>query len=139
MKSFSIRPAAVPSAFVCALALASCGETVSTSGFKGESRAVAETVADFQKNATAGDQGKLCKDDLARTVTERLAAAGGCQAVLKEQLGQVDALNLTVESVALSATTAQVRVKSTWSGKNRVSTLSLVKEAGRWKVSGSSQ
>jgi Putative lumazine-binding len=136
--SFS-RWIAVPLALACASALGACGETVSTSSFKGEERHVAETVSDFQKDATASDEQKLCANDLAKTLTKRLAAAGGCQAVVKGQLGQVDALNLTVQSISVNGTTAQAQVKSTWAGKNRVSTLSLVKEGKRWKISGSSK
>lgn len=130
---------ALPLALLCASALGACGETVSTGSFKGESRHVAETVSDFQKDATASDEQKLCANDLAKTLTKRLGAAGGCQAVVKEQLGQVDALNLTVDSIAVNGATAQARVKSTWEGKSRVSTLSLVKEGNRWKISGSSR
>jgi putative lumazine-binding protein len=130
---------AVPLALACASALGACGETVSTSSFKGESRHVAETVSDFQKNATASDEQKLCANDLAKKLTKRLGAVGGCQAVIKEQLGQVDALNLTVESIAVDGATAQARVKSTWAGRNRVSTLSLVKEGPSWKISGASR
>lgn len=129
---------AISGAATCALALAACGETVSTGSFKGESRGVAETVADFQKDATAADEKKLCQNDLAATLTKRLAAAGGCQAALKEQLKQVDALSLTLESVAVNGANAQARVKSTWAGKNRLSTLLLVKEGARWKISGAS-
>jgi hypothetical protein len=122
-----------------ALALAACGETVSTGKFSGESRKAAETVANFQTDAKAGDEKKLCSNDLASTLTTRLRSVGGCQAVLSEQLKQVDALSLEVESVSVAGATAQVRVKSTWSGKNRLGTLSLVKEGARWKISGSSQ
>jgi hypothetical protein len=121
---------------MCALALAACGETVSTGSFKGESRNVAQAIADFQKDATASDEKKLCANDLASTLTKRLSSSGGCQAVLKEQLAQVDAFNLTVESIALTGTRAQARVKSTWSGKSRLATLALVREGSRWKISG---
>lgn len=130
---------AASGALACALALGACGETVSTGKFSGESRRVAETVANFQKDATAGDEKKLCANDLASIVTTRLhSTAGGCQAAVSEQLKQVDALNLEVASISVAGATAQARVKSTWSGKSRVSTLSLVKEGGRWKISGSS-
>jgi hypothetical protein len=121
---------------LCALALAACGQTVSTGSFKGESRRVAETVSDFQKDATASDQQKLCANDFAKTLTKRLSAGGGCQAVLKQQLGQVDAVNLTVQSIAISGDEAEAHVKSTWSGKNLTSTLKLTKEGSRWKISG---
>jgi hypothetical protein len=139
MSSLRKSIVAVPLALACAWTLGACGETVSTSSFKGESRHVAETVSDFQKNATASDEQKLCAKDLAKTLTKRLGAVGGCQAVVKQQLGQVDALNLTVDSITVNGTSAQARVKSTWAGKSRLSTLSLVREGSRWKISGSSR
>jgi hypothetical protein len=120
----------------CVLALGACGETVSPGKFSGESRNVAQTVSDFQKDATAGDQTKLCQNDLAAAVAARLKSGGGCQSALKDQLRQIDALNLTLESVTVTEATAQARVKSIWSGKSRLSTLTLVKEGSRWKISG---
>lgn len=118
------------------MGLAACGETASTGKFKGESHGVAQTVSDFQADATAGDQKKLCERDLAAPLTVRLRGAGGCQAVLKEQLHEVDALNMTIESIAVNGAAATARVKSTYSGKNRVTSLTLVKEGSRWKISG---
>ncbi|HTD58646.1 MAG TPA: hypothetical protein VK672_07090 [Solirubrobacteraceae bacterium] len=124
----------------CALALtvglAACGETASTSNFKGESHSVAQTVSDLQADATASDQKKLCENDLAATLTARLRSGGGCQAVLKNQLHEIDALNMTIESIAVAVAGATARVKSTYSGKSRVTTLTLVKEGPRWKISG---
>jgi hypothetical protein len=124
----------------CSLALATgisaCGETASTSGFKGESHNVAQTVSDLQADATAGDQKKLCENDLAVTLTARLRSAGGCKTVLKDQLHEIDALNMTIESIAVNGAGATASVKSTYSGKSRVRTLILVKEGSRWKISG---
>jgi hypothetical protein len=119
-----------------ALGLTACGETASTSSFKGESHSVAQSVSDFQSDATAGDQKKLCENDLSSALTARLKSSGGCQTVLKNQLHELDALNLTIESIAVNGATASARVKSTWSGKSRTTTLSLVKEGARWKISG---
>jgi Putative lumazine-binding len=121
-----------------ALALGACGEAVSTGSFKGESHSVAQTLSDFQKDATAGAEAKLCQRDLAAKLAGGLRGRGGCQAALKSQLKQVDALNLTVESIAVDGTTARAHVKSTWSGRNRVTTLFLVREGTRWKISGAS-
>jgi hypothetical protein len=125
---------------LCALALTvgltACGETASTSSFKGESHNVAQTVSNFQSDASASNQKKLCEDDLAATLTARLRSAGGCQAVLKEQLHQIDALGLTIESIAVNGTSAVAHVKSTYSGKSRITTLTLVKEGSHWKISG---
>jgi len=119
-----------------ALGLTACGETASTSSFKGESHSVAQSVSDFQSDATAGDQKKLCENDLSSALTARLKSSGGCQTVLKNQLHELDALNLTIESIAVNGATASARVKSTWSGKSRTTTLSLIKEGARWKISG---
>jgi hypothetical protein len=119
-----------------AVGLGACGETASTSNFKGESHNVAQTVSNFQNDATAGNQKKLCESDLAATLTARLHGAGGCQTVLKEQLHEIDALNMTIESVTVTGAGATARVKSTYSGKSRITTLTLVKEGSHWKISG---
>jgi hypothetical protein len=125
---------------ICALALATgasaCAETASTSKFKGESHNVAQMVSNFQTDVTAEDEKKLCEDDLAATLTAKLARVGGCQTVLKAQLREIDALGLTIESIAVSGKSALAHVKSTYSGKNRVTTLALVKEGSHWKISG---
>ena len=127
---------------LCAVAfttwLTACGETASTSNFKGESHNVAQTVSDFQSDASAGNQKKLCENDLAAALAARLRSGGGCQTVLKNQLHEIDALNMTIESINVGGTStkALARVKSTYSGKSRITTLTLVKEGSRWKISG---
>jgi hypothetical protein len=123
-------------ALALAIGLAACGETASSSNFKGESHNVAQTVSNFQADATSADQKKLCENDLAATLTARLSGGGGCQAVLKNQLHEIDALNMTIESIAVSGAGATAHVKSTYSGKSRITTLTLVKEGSRWKISG---
>lgn len=119
-----------------AVAFGGCGETASTGSFKGESHNVAQTISDFQSDVTAREQKKLCQRDLAASVTAQLTRAGGsCQAAMKNQLLQIDATNLTIQSIAVSGNRATARIKSTYSGKSRVSTLTLVKEGSRWKIS----
>jgi hypothetical protein len=60
---------------------------------------------------------------------------------VKDQLDEVDNFDLTVESVQVhtggTQPTASARVRSTRDGKTSFATLYLVKEGGRWKVSGS--
>jgi hypothetical protein len=125
---------------LCALALpvgvAACGETVSTNSFKGESHKVAETVSNLENDATDLDQQKVCENDLAATLTTRLGGSSGCQANLKKQLREIDALTMTIESVSVNGTKALARVKSTYSGKSLTRTLTLVKEGSHWKISG---
>jgi hypothetical protein len=123
-------------ALALALALVACGETASTSSFKGEDHNVAQTVSNFQTDATAEDEKKLCEDDLAATLAAKLDRVGGCQAVLKAQLHEIDALGLTIESIVVSGKSALAHVKSTYSGKSRLTVLALVKEGSHWKISG---
>lgn len=131
-------------AVLCAPLLASgviaCGSASTISGFKGEAHAVAQTISNLQADATARDEPKICADDLANAVVTRLdAAKGGCEQAIKNQLNEVDTFELTVESVKVNASgtppTASASVKNVQSGKTRLSTLSLVKEAGKWKIS----
>ena len=122
-------------------ALAGCASGVSTSSFKGEQHDVAQTVANLQSDVTASDQKKICSRDLSSSLVKRLnGAPGGCRRAVKDQLAEVDNLDLTVESVAVhaagAARSATAVVSSTFEGKKRRSTLSLTFESGSWKLSG---
>jgi hypothetical protein len=120
-----------------AVGFAACGTTVATSKFKGEQHDVAQTISNLQSDVKAGDQQKVCTNDLAAAVVARLnAAPGGCKQVLKGQLTQIDNADATVESVQITAAkrTAIAKVKSIYNGKKRVKAVSLVFEAGKWKV-----
>ena len=124
-----------------ALGLGACAKSVSTSSFKGEQHDVAQTVANLQSDVTASDQKKICSRDLSSSLVKRLnAAPGGCRRAVKDQLAEVDNLDLTVESVAVhaagAARSATAVVSSTFEGKKRRSTLSLTFESGSWKLSG---
>jgi hypothetical protein len=123
-------------ALTLALGVSACGETASTSSFKGESHKVAETVSNLQTDATALDQKKVCENDLATTLRARLGGTSKCQTNLKNQLREIDAFTMSIQSIAVNGTKATARVKSTYSGKSRVTTLLLVKEGSHWKVSG---
>ncbi|HSZ05531.1 MAG TPA: hypothetical protein VK778_10075 [Solirubrobacteraceae bacterium] len=123
---------------LCAVALAACGATVSTAGFTGERHAVAQTISNFQAAATAAEQKKICAEYLAADVVSRLGGTKRCETAIKSQLTEVDSLEVTVESVtvAAGAKSASARVKSVHEGKKALSTLPLVKEGGKWKISG---
>ncbi len=132
------RPLALLCLPLTALALAGCGSTVSTSGFKGTEQQVAQTIANLAADATAAEQGKICANDLAAAVVTRLGGAKGCEAAIKSQLAQVDNLEVSVLSVKVAAAgaTASAQVKSIHEGKSRASGISLVEEGGKWKISG---
>jgi len=124
-----------------AVGFAACGTaTVSTTSFKGEAHAIAQTISNLQADVTAGDEQKICKNDLSSSAVTRLGGIGsssghGCEQVIKSQLAEVDNPELTLGSVQITGTKASARVQSIYSGKKRVSTLTLVKESGKWKVS----
>jgi len=109
----------------------------SSNDYKGENHAVAEAIANLQTYATANEPQKICSEVLASTVTARLdAEPGGCKQALKDQISQVDTLTLTVQEVqSHGPTTASAGVKSTYSGKSKFTTITLVKEKGAWKIS----
>lgn len=136
MRLLSMRAPALLCAPLLALGLSACAQTVSTSGLEGEAKAAGETVKDLQSNATAGEAKKICQDDLASAVVRRLeSASGGCQEAIKKQLAEIDSVELTVESVQVTGTSALAHVKSIYSGKKKLSTMALVKEGKKWKIS----
>jgi hypothetical protein len=132
------RPLALLCLPLSALALAACGTTVSTAGFKGPEHEVAQTVSNLQADATAGEQSKICADDLAAALVTKLGGRKGCEAAIKSQLAQVDSLETSVESVTVApdGRSATATVKSIHEGKSRPSGVSLVKEGGKWRISG---
>jgi nucleotidyltransferase/DNA polymerase involved in DNA repair len=125
-------------ALCVALGVAACGETSSSTGnYKGESQHVAQTISNLQSDATSSNASKVCSRDLAQSVVERLQAGGSsCKQALESQLREIDTYSLAVESISVKGNAATATIKSTWSGTQRVHTLSLVKEDGSWKVSG---
>jgi hypothetical protein len=134
------RPLALLCLPLSAFALAACGaaSTTSTSGFSGVEREVAQTIANLQSHATSVEENKICGEDLAADVVKRLGGTKGCEAAIKTQLDEVDNLEVSVQSVKVAAdgTTGSATVKSIHEGKTRPSTMQLVKEGGKWKISG---
>jgi hypothetical protein len=123
-----------------AVTFAACSKTLSISAFKGEEHAVAQTISNLQADVTAGDEQKICTNDLAGPIVARLnATPGGCKQAIKNQLTELDNFEVAVQSVHLSTAgaqaTATAHVTSIYAGKTRASTLSLVKEGGKWKIS----
>jgi hypothetical protein len=124
-----------------AVALAACGSSVTTSTFKGEEHEVAQAISNLHADASAGNEQRLCADDLASPVVGALnRARGGCSQVIKNQLAEIDNFEVTIQGVHVTSQgahpTATATVKSINAGKTRQSSVTLVKEAGRWKVSG---
>jgi copper chaperone CopZ len=121
-----------------ALALAGCATTTTTVGFKGAEHEAAQTIANFQSDATDAEQKKICTNDLAATLVTRLGGAKGCETAIKNQLAEVDSMEVSVQSVKVASdgATATANVKSVREGKKHAGTVSLVKEGGKWKIAG---
>jgi hypothetical protein len=121
-----------------ALGLAGCGSAVSTSSFEGEQHEVAQAVANFQTASTTGEYKKLCGEMLSATVVTRLGGTKSCEGAVKNQLAEIDNLQVTVQSVKVATgnTGATADVGSIYEGKTRVGKLSLVKEGKHWKIAG---
>jgi hypothetical protein len=140
MRSTLKRLVALLCTALLAVGLAACSKTLSISAFKGEEHAVAQTISNLQADVTASDEQKICTNDLAAPVAARLnTAPGGCKQAIKNQVTELDNFEVAVQSVHLTTTgaqpTATAHVTSTYGGKTKASTLSLVKEGGKWKIS----
>jgi Protein of unknown function (DUF3828) len=135
------RPLALLCAPLLALGVTACASTSSSSSssFKGEQHAIAQVISSLQTEATADEAKQICASLLSTALTARLnAARGGCTEALKSQLAEVDSLEVSVQSVhpAADGKTATAQVKGTREGKKAITTVLLVKENQKWKISG---
>jgi hypothetical protein len=123
---------------LCIPALAACGSTTSTSSFKGVEREVAQRVSSLQSDATSSNREDICKNDLSAAIVAKLGGRKKCEEALKHQLAQIDNLEATIVSVKVApdGKSATAKVKSTYEGNRRETTIPLVKETAGWKVSG---
>jgi hypothetical protein len=121
------------------LTLSACGQTDkdSASDFKGDQKAVAQTVEDLQSASRKSDETKLCNDVLAPALVTKIktASEGTCESALNDALRDVDSWELTVKKVAVNGTTATATVQSDTGKDNRLDTLTLVKVGNAWKIS----
>lgn len=138
MRRGALRRGALAAGALClALGVAACGTTSSGGGnYTGVKGEVAKAISSFESNATANNPKNVCKENIAASVGKRLEASGStCLKAMTSQLRQIDTFTMTVESISVEGDTASAKVKSTWYGKQRVNTLSFVKEEGSWKLS----
>jgi hypothetical protein len=130
------RPVALLCAPLLAFGVSACASTTASNSFKGEQHTVAQVISNLQSDVIASDGKKICANDLASTVVRRLGTVKGCEAAIKNQLTEVDTPEVEIQSIQLNGTSASARVRSTYAGKKRIGTILLVKENGKWKVSG---
>jgi hypothetical protein len=122
-----------------ALVVAGCGgqqgSEDTSDRFRGQQRLVANTVEDLQSAAEDSDEGKICRDLLARALADRLArGAGGCQATVAAALEDSDTNELDVRSVQITGERATARVRMETGDRDRVTQVALVRERNGWRI-----
>jgi len=135
----------LPVLVTVALTLSACGQTSkdSSGDFKGDEKAVAETVEDLQSAASKADGGKICDELLAadlvakiKTTAQKTDPKGTCADGLKDALRDADSFELQVKKVAINGTTAIATVESDDTGdKKSTDSLTLTKAGAGWKIS----
>jgi putative lumazine-binding protein len=120
------------------LTLSACGQTEKNSAgdFKGDQKAVAQTIEDLQKASRKGDETKICTEILAPALVTKIKTAsnGTCEKVLKDALQDVDSYELQVKKVAINGTSATATITSDTGKHTRTDTLTLVKDGNAWKI-----
>ena len=121
-------------------ALAGCGASSTTDNakdFKGEQKAVAQSLDDFSKAARDSDEKEICTSLLARSLVRRLdASPQRCAGAVSDQLDAAGDDKLDVKTIVISGTTATATVVSKVDGHDKRQTITLVDEDGRWRLSG---
>jgi hypothetical protein len=129
-----------PIALLAAVLLAGCTASSSsnkddTSTFKGDQRLVANTVEDFESAASKGDQDKICRDLLAKTLVQTYAQRGGtCEKAVDAALKDTDSFDLTVEKVTINGSDATANVKADRGKKDLNQAITLVKQGAGWRI-----
>jgi hypothetical protein len=140
-----IRPVAIPP-IVLAVALmapGACGggSKSDTSKFDGTDKDVAKAVYDFRDAVTKRDEGKICDQYFTAALRDKVAAAGKtakrgstCSDALKDSIQDIDATDITVQTVSVEGTKATVTIKTkVQKGDDPVDTLKLENIRG-WRL-----
>jgi len=124
---------------VClAVALGGCSLTPTSSssstGFTGAKANVATALNLLASDASSANGADICKNVLASSVRDKLNQIGSCTTIITNQLKTSDDYTLTVESIKVSGSTATAQVQTVHNGKKVISTVSLLKQSGGWRL-----
>jgi hypothetical protein len=131
-----MRPAVV--LCVLALVLSACGVAPrdSAKDFSGAKRDVATTVEDVEDAARKNHADELCTKLLSDSLLAALKKKGmNCLTAVKEAFKDADSVDLTVEDVSISGTTATAHVTSQVGSNKKTDTLEFEKVGASWKIS----
>lgn len=132
----------LPVLVAAALTLSACGQSAkdSSDDFKGEQKAVAQTVEDLQSASSKGDEDKICDEILAADLAKKIKArddgkSPSCANALKDALRDADSFELQVKKVEIDGTTATATVESDKTGSDKQTTqLTLTKAGDGWRI-----
>jgi hypothetical protein len=122
---------------ILAAAIAGCGQAPSSAGsFKGNEKAVADTIESLQTAAQNRKPADICSDVLARALVDKLKTAGhDCVDEMDKITSDADDYELDVTAVTITGATATARVKARSGGrKGAVTTFALAREDGQWRL-----
>jgi uncharacterized protein (DUF2336 family) len=124
--------------WLVAVALAGCGAAPrdSAKDFKGDEQTVAQVIERLEKAARDDDPTFVCRQLLSPKLLAALRKQGtNCRTGVKEAFKDADSLDLTVDDVAVTGTTATAKVKYRSLSDDRTATLLLDRDGTAWKIS----
>jgi len=105
---------------------------VNTGNFKGDQKAVAQTLSDLADAARKKDGGRACSQLLSKAIVDSFGR--DCAKTMKDQFDDADTFKLDVKAIDVQGDRATARVSSDFNGTSRETTMNLVRESGGWRV-----
>jgi len=112
----------------------SAGSGVDKGRFKGDAKAVAQTLDDLSTAGRKKDGQRACGELLSHRRVDALDKAGGCRKAMEDQFDDADVFKLDVTAIRVNGDRASARVLSDFDGTQRPRTLGLVREDRRWRL-----
>jgi hypothetical protein len=131
------RSAIVPA--VLALALGGCSLTqakTTTPKASGGAKAIGTVISNLSSDASGNNPSTICSQILASSLVAHLNSIGSCKTIIGNQLNTAQEFTLTPTKYGVNGNTATAIVKAIANGKNTLYTVTFVKQAGTWKISG---
>jgi hypothetical protein len=130
--------AAIVGGVALAVALGGCSLTPTSSssagGFTGTKALVATALNLLASDSSSTNGADICKSVLASSVRSQLNKVGNCTTIIDNQLKTTDDSTLTIESIKVAGTTASARVQTVHDRNKVISTVTLVRQSGSWRV-----
>ncbi len=102
-----------------------------------EATAIGTVISNFASDASSGNERKICNSVISTALKQALNRHGGCDSDVTDQIETINNFGLTITKYSVTGDSAIALVKSPYSGKTRVMTVHLVKQAkGGWRLSG---